>query len=98
MEAAIACFWAVKNRSGIQGVTPQYIPWTAHAAKFAVRSVTTAFLIFLFMKINVRAFPSNNPTKSGNFTLVPIVMFGVISMFIEGLIDQKVGWVHQYLG
>ena len=95
MEAAIACFWAVKNRSGIQGVAPQDIPWTT--AKFAVRSVTTAFLIVLFMKINVRAFPSNNPTKSGNFTLVPIVMFGVISMFIEGLIDRKVGWVHQYL-
>lgn len=89
MEASIACFWAEKNR-----LDPS-ISWTA--SKFVLRSVTTAFLIGLFMKINVRAFPSKNPTNSGNHTLVPIVMLGVISMFAEGLIDQKVGKVGQCL-
>ena len=94
MEALIACFWAAtgKHRGDIKN--PSYITWTA--AKFIIRSITTAFLIFLFTNINARALPVLNQSTK-NYVLVPAVMLGVLSMFGEGLVDQKFGPVDHLL-
>ena len=90
IKAAIACYWAATalERSDI-GEDPSYVRWDA--AKFVVRSVTTAFLMGLFMQVNARAFPSKNPTRRVNYLLVPAVMLGIISVFLESLIDQYFG-------
>ena len=96
MEAAIACFWAAKgkHRGDTKSPSLSYIPWTA--AKFFIRSITTAFLIFLFTNINARALPVLNQSIK-NYVLVPAVMLGVLSMFGEGLVDQKFGPVDDLL-
>lgn len=96
MEAVIACFWAAKgkHRGDIKNLSPSYIPWTA--AKFIIRSITTAFLIFLFTNINARALPVLNQSIK-NYVVVPVVMLGVLSMFGEGLVDQKFGLVDDLL-
>ena len=96
MEAVIACFWAAKgkHRGDTKSSSLSYIPWTA--AKFFIRSITTAFLIFLFTNINARALPVLNQSIK-NYVLVPAVMLGVLSMFGEGLVDQKLGPVDHLL-
>ena len=95
MKAVIACFWAAneKHRGDIWNLG-SYIPWTA--AKFTIRSITTAFLIFLFTNINARALPVLNQSTK-NYVLVPVVMLGVLSMFGEGLVDQIFGRVDDLL-
>ena len=89
IKAAIACYWAatVNDRDDI--ADSSYIRWDA--TKFAVRCVTTAFLMGLFMKVNARAFPLRNATTKMNHLLVPAVMLGIISVFCESLIDQYIG-------
>lgn len=94
MEAVIACFWAAKHRGDKKSASSSYIPWTA--AKFIIRSITTAFLIFLFTNINARALPVLNQSIK-NYVLVPAVMLGVLSMFGEGLVDQNFGPVDDLL-
>lgn len=94
MEAVIACFWAAKGKHRGNIKILSYITWTA--AKFIIRSITTAFLIFLFTNINARALPVLNQSTK-NYVLVPAVMLGVLSMFGEGLVDQKFGPVDHLL-
>ena len=90
IKAAIACYWAatIHERHDI-GDDPSYIGW--EAPKFVVRCVTTAFLMGLFMQVNTRAFPSKNPNKTVNYLLVPALVLGIISVFLESLIDQYLG-------
>lgn len=87
IKAAIACYWAAtaNDRSDIG----KDVRWDA--AKFVVRSITTAFLMGLFMQVNARAFPLKNPTRRVNYLFVPAVMLGIISVFLETLIDQYLG-------
>ena len=87
IKAAIACYWAATahDRKDIG----EDIGWDA--AKFVVRSVTTAFLMGLFMQVNARAFPLKNLNRKVNYLLVPAVMLGIISVFLESLIDQYFG-------
>ena len=89
MKAVIACYWAatVQHRKDVGD--PSYIGW--EAPKFIVRSVTTSFLMGLFMKVNARAFPLRNPTTRKNHFLVPAIMLGILSVFAESLIDQYLG-------
>ncbi|KAL9975528.1 hypothetical protein ACROYT_G012698 [Oculina patagonica] len=90
MKALIACYWAatVHDRSDV-GADPSYPRWDA--PKFIVRSVTTAFLMGLFMKVNARAFSQRNPTRRINHFLIPAIMLALLSMFAESLIDQYLG-------
>ena len=47
--------------------------------------------MFMFMKINARALPQQNPDVKMNHFCVPVVMSGILSAFVETLIDQYVG-------
>ena len=89
MKAVIACYWAATVHHRKDVGDPSYIGW--EAPKFIVRSVTTAFLMGLFMKVNARAFPLRNPTTRKNHFLVPAIMLGILSVFAESLIDQYLG-------
>lgn len=90
IKAAIACYWAAKRHERRDiGPDPSYICWDA--AKFVVRCVTTAFLMGLFMQVNAKAFPLKNPNRTKNYILVPALMLGIISLFLESLIDQYLG-------
>ena len=91
LEAAIFSFWASPESE--VPLHRSCILW--EALKYFVRSLTTAFLIFLFIDIDARTF--SYQTSSKNHFLVPAVMLGVFSMFGEGLIDQKVGPLDQLL-
>lgn len=89
VQGAIAGFWAATahGRSDVQD--PSYMAWDS--AKFTVRGLTTAFLMFMFMKINARALPQQNPDVKMNHFCVPVVMSGILSAFVDTLIDQYVG-------
>ena len=94
VKAAIVAYLAATAASAHDRndfADPLYMAWAA--AKFIVRGLTTAFIMFLFMKVNVRALPLNNPTERINHFLVPVVMLGIFSVFLETLIDQYVGSV-----
>ena len=88
-------YWAATAHDRGDIADPSYMAWDA--AKFTVRGLTTAFLMFLFMKVNSRALPLNNPTERINHFLVPVVMLGIFSVFLETLIDQYVGPVDMTL-
>lgn len=90
VEAAIFSFWASpESKVHYQkiGLSRSCFLW--EALKYFARSLTTAFLIFLFTNINAHTF--SYQTSYRNHFLVPAVMLGVFSMFGEGLIDQKAG-------
>ena len=95
VKAAIVAYWAATAHDRDDIPQPSFMAWDA--AKLTVRGLTTAFLMFLFMKVNARALPLNNPTERINHFLVPVVMLGIFSVFIETLIDQYVGPVDKTL-
>lgn len=95
VKAAIVAYWAATAPDRKDVADPSYMAWDA--AKFIVRGLTTAFIMFLFMRVNVRTLPLNNPTESINHFLVPVVMLGIFSVFLETLIDQYVGPVDSTL-
>ena len=43
--------------------------------------------------VNAQAFPRQNPGVKSNYFVVPVIMFGILSTFIETLVDQYVGAV-----
>ena len=47
--------------------------------------------MYLLMKVNAKALPLKNPTSTKNHFLVPILLLGIISMFLDTLIDQYLG-------
>ena len=61
------------------------------AAKFFVRGCTAVFLMYLLMKVNAKALPLQNPTSKKNYILVPILLVGIVTMFLDTLIDQYDG-------
>ena len=91
MHAAIAGYWAVTadDRLGIR--YQSYMPWDS--VKFGVRGLSTAFIMYLFTKVNAQALPLQNPDVTCNLLAVPVIMFGILSTFIETLVDQYVGAV-----
>ena len=89
VEAAIAGYWAATSHDRSDIIDKPNVVW--NAATFTVRGLTTAFLMGLFMKVNARALPIQNPNRTINHVLVPIVMLGILSAFCESLIDQYFG-------
>ena len=95
VEAAIAGYWAqtALHLGDIQD--PSFMGWDS--AKLLVRGLTGAFLILVFMKINARSLPFQNLNKKWNHLLVPVMMLGILSVFVETLLDQYEGPVDMKL-
>ena len=91
MHAAIAGYWAVTAGYRHDITDQSYATWDS--VKFGVRGVSTAFIMYLFTNVNARAFPQQNPDVKSNHFVVPVIMFGILSTFIETLVDQYVGAV-----
>lgn len=89
VEAAIAGYWAqtAPQRHDIEDQS--LMAWDS--AKFFVRGLTGAFLIYVFMKVNARSLPFQNLNKKWNHLLVPVIMLGIFSVFVETLLDQYKG-------
>ena len=47
--------------------------------------------MYLFTMVNAQEFPQQNPGIESNYFVVPVIMLGVLSTFIETLVDQYVG-------
>ena len=90
-QAAIAGYWAATAHDRNDIRDPHYVAW--HSGKFAVRGLSTAFLMYLFTMVNAQAFPRQNPEMENNDFVVPFIMLGVLSTFIETLVDQYVGTI-----
>ncbi|XP_074622257.1 uncharacterized protein LOC141880642 [Acropora palmata] len=88
-QAVIAGHWAATahDRKDIRDL--DYVAW--HSGKFVVRGISTAFLMYLFTMVNAQAFPQQNRDMENNDFVVPFIMLGVLSTFIETLVDQYVG-------
>ena len=97
VTAAIAGYWAATadDRKDMGDDGPSYMGW--NSAKFAVRGLAAAFLMYLFMKVNARSLPLQNQTTTNNHIIVPIVMLGIFSMFLESLLDQYAGTLESTL-
>ena len=91
MHAAIAGYWAVTAEYRHDITDQSYTTWDS--VKFGVRGLSTAFMMYLFTKVNAQALPPQNPDVTCNLLAVPVIMFGILSTFIETLVDQYVGAV-----
>ena len=99
VKAAITGYWAATahGKSDIDDPSddPSYMGWDA--AKFTVRGLATAFLMYLFFRVNARALPLQNLTTKMNHFFVPVFMLGIFSVFLESLLDQYAGQVDNKL-
>ncbi|KAK2559707.1 hypothetical protein P5673_017797 [Acropora cervicornis] len=91
MHAAIAGYWAVTADDRHDIKDRSYATWDS--VKFGVRGLSTAFIMYLFTVVNAQAFLQQNPGVKSNHFVVPVIMFGILSTFIETLVDQYVGAV-----
>ncbi|XP_015755156.1 PREDICTED: uncharacterized protein LOC107334699 isoform X2 [Acropora digitifera] len=89
MHAAIAGYWAVTSHYRSDIGDRALTSWDS--LKFGVRGLSTAFIMYLFTKVNAQAFPQQNPDVKSNHFVVPVIMFGILSTFAETLVDQYVG-------
>ena len=91
VKSAIVGYWAATAHdwNDIAHLGQAFMIWDT--AKYTVRGLTTLFLMGLFMKINARALPIQNPNRTINHFLVPVIMLGILSVFIDSLIDQYFG-------
>ena len=95
MKATITGYWAVIENDIMSIADPPYFSWAS--AKYAARGISTAFLMGLFLKVDVRSLPQKNPDVKMNHFLVPTVMVAIFGAFLETLIDQYVGPVDSRL-
>lgn len=90
IEAALAEFWAVTQHSNPDWVGPGWA-----GPELVVRGLTTVFLMVLFLQVNARALPVQNPDVKINHFLVPVLMLGILAHFSACLIDQYIGPVNR---
>ncbi|XP_078365410.1 uncharacterized protein LOC144649720 [Oculina patagonica] len=89
MKGTISGYWAYAENDKINIADRPYFAW--FAAKCATRGISTAFLMGLFLKVDVRSVPQKNPDVKMNHFLVPTMMLAILGAFLETLIDQYVG-------
>ena len=83
VKAAIAVFWADKSHP--------YHSYRWAGAELASRGLTTLFLMYVFLKVDARALPLQNPGVKINHFLVPVLTLGIIADFAASLVDQQIG-------
>ncbi|XP_078365456.1 uncharacterized protein LOC144649749 isoform X2 [Oculina patagonica] len=95
IKAPIPGYWAATAIDRIDIHDPPYFAWVS--AKYVARGISTAFLMGLFLKVDVRSLAQKNPDVKMNHFLVPAVMLAILGTFSETLIDQYVGPVDSRL-
>ena len=89
IKATISGYWAVIANQRMDIDDPPYFAWVV--ARYAARAISTAFLMGVFMKVDVRSLPKKNLDVKMNHFLVPAVLLAILGAFSESLIDQYVG-------
>ena len=89
LKANIAAYWAVTAKDRTDVADPFYFAWAA--PKFLVRGLTTAFLIFLFTKLDALTMPQENRHVLSYHFQVSAITLMILATFLECLIDQYVG-------
>ena len=89
LKANIAAYWAItaKDRTDVDDAS--YFAWVA--PKCLVRGLTTAFLIFLFMKLYTVTMPQEIRHILSYHLQVFAMTVMILATFLECLIDQYVG-------
>ena len=92
VSAALAQFWAVtqNNYPDYHWVGPEWA-----GPELAVRGLTAVFLMVMFLQVNARALPSQNPDVKINNFLVPVLMFGILAHFSACLLSISVLWIRK---
>ena len=94
LKGSIVAYWAV-NGKDLTDVEQSGFPW--FAAKLLVRGLTTAFLIFLFMKLDAVTTPQENRHVLSYHFQVSAMTLMILATFLECLIDQYFGPVDKRL-
>ena len=89
LKANIAAYWAVTAKDRTDVDDPSYFAWVS--PKFLVRGLTTAFLIFLFMKLDTVTMPRENRHILSYHLQVFAMTVMILATLLECLIDQYVG-------
>ncbi|XP_068689783.1 uncharacterized protein [Montipora foliosa] len=89
LKATIAGYWAVTANERTDIDDPSYFAWVA--PKYSIRGFTTAFLIYLFLKLETLVTPLRNRHVAFSHFLVPVLTLMILGTFLECLIDQYVG-------
>ena len=95
LKGSIVAYWAVTVKDSINVHDPSYFPWVA--PKLLVRGLTTAFLIFLFMKLDTVTMPRENRHVLSYHFQVSALTLMILATFLECLIDQYIGDVDRGL-
>ena len=97
LKGSIVTYWAVTVKDVRTDVhDPSYFAWVA--PKLLVRGLTTAFLIFLFMKLDTVTMPREIRHMLSYHFQVSALTLMILATFLECLIDQYVGDVDRGLG
>ena len=94
-KAPISGYWSATSHGTIKSDVSRYFAWVA--TKYYARGVSTAFLMGLFLKVEVQTLARRNSAVNRNHFLVPAMMSTIIGAFAESLIDQYVGPVDSRL-
>ena len=95
LKANLAAYWAITAKDRTDVDDRSYFAWTA--PKFLVRGLTTAFLIFLFMKLDTVTMPRENRHVLSYHFQVSALTLMILATFLECLIDQYIGDVDRGL-
>lgn len=93
LKGSIVAYLAVTAKHRTDVDPPSYFAWVA--LKLLVRGLTTAFLIFFFMKLDTVTMPQEN-VLSYHFQVSALTMM-ILATLLECLIDQYVGKVDRGL-
>ncbi len=88
IKAPISGYWAAIANERMDIDDPPYFAWVV--PRYAWRAISTAFLMGLFLKVDLRSLPLKNPDKINHF-LVPLLIWAIFAAFCESVIDQYVG-------
>ena len=88
-KAPISGYWGATANERTDIRDPSCFIWIV--ARFTARGIATAFLMGLFLKVDVRSLPQKNPDVKMNHFLVPVMMLAILGAFLESLVDQYVG-------
>ena len=91
IKAPISAYWAATENGDVS----QYFAWVA--TKYIARSISTVFLMGLFLKVKVQSLARRNSEMIKNHFLVPAMILTIFGAFVESLIDQYVGPVDSRL-
>lgn len=89
IKAPISGYWGATANDRTEISDASCFNWIV--PRYTARCIATAFLMGLFLKVDARSLPQQNPDVKMNHFLVPAMMLAILGAFLESLVDQYVG-------